>query len=41
MNTATMMIRESIKKYGEKYDQGFNKIQDSMLEQREQVDKKF
>lgn len=41
MNTATMMIRESIKKYGEKYDQGFNKIQDTILEQREQVDSKF
>lgn len=26
MNTATMMIRESIKKYSERYDEGFDKI---------------
>ena len=41
MNTATMMIRESIKKHSEKYDDGYNKIKDSMIEQKEYQDRKF
>lgn len=41
MNTATMMIRESIKKNSEKNDENFEKMKDVILEQKEQLDRKF